>query len=74
MDHFYAAWPLLRQRSEILTDKPHKILFGWQRDLYVCRRKGLARKGRKDFSKNHKRIVTKNKLAFRWYTSSMPLY
>ena len=74
MDHFYASWPLLRQRAEMLTEKPHKILNHWQRDLYACRRRGFAKKGGKGFPKNYKRSVSKGKSAFRWYTSSLPLH
>jgi hypothetical protein len=72
-DYFFASWFLLRIHSQKIIEKNKGRCYHWQRDLYVCRAKGHARKGRKNYPKNHKRHLSIQKQAMHWGIRNIPL-
>jgi hypothetical protein len=72
-DYFFASWFLLRIDSQKIIEKSKGRCYHWQRDLYVCRAKGRARKGRKNYPKNHKRYPSIQKQAMQWAIRNIPL-
>jgi hypothetical protein len=72
-DHFYASWFLLRIDSQKIIEKSKGRCHHWQRDFYVCHAKGRARKGRKNYPKNHKHQPSIQKQAMHWAIRNIPL-
>ena len=70
---FLPSWFLLRMGSEQAINKSKGRCYRWQQNLYVCRAKGRARKGRKSFPKNPKPSISLYQQALRWASSHVPL-
>lgn len=72
-EYFFPSWVLLRIRTEKSIEKSKGRCYHWQRDLYICRAKGRARKLRKSYPKNPKRSISPYKQAWHWASSHVPL-